>query len=226
MAAWRQRRRDTAMLAARRAEGLQLLGNGRSNAEVALQLGVSRAAVSHWVRRVTVLGPSGVRPISRRGRPPKVARERTSALPRLLVRGPRRFGVASDRWTLAGVVEATAVAWGVRYSRATIYRLLIAQGFRWRRDRVGPSPPSLEHEARGAPAGAAGWSPGPRVLRLLRRGREVDPHGRRPGGAEVTRGRRAPRRGSSSPGRSGRPRPGTSSGSSARSPRRRRTSRT
>lgn len=113
---WLPRRLTAEQLEERRREAVRLLRSGRySQAEVARRLGVSEAAVSHWVEQLWEGG--SVRALRRRprpGRPPYLEPSQWRQLARLLRRGARASGFATERWTLPRVARLIEREFGVR----------------------------------------------------------------------------------------------------------------
>lgn len=85
----------------RRRLAAEMLRRKRSSqAEIARQVGVSRAGVSPWAIQ---LAPGGLRQLRARisrGRPAKLSRQQQKGLRRLLKRGARAAGYPTERWTL------------------------------------------------------------------------------------------------------------------------------
>lgn len=167
MARWGYPRRDTAMLEARRFEGAALLLRGMTQREVAHRLGVSFTAVWSWRRRLHSHGVEGLRARRRPGRPPKVDRMIQADLARILATDPIARGHTAGAWTLDRLASELTVHWGVTYSRGAIWRILRQQGFRWK--GAGSSDRSRNGAIRQAAVDAqSGWSPGPRLILLIR----------------------------------------------------------
>jgi transposase len=114
---WLPRRLTAEQLEERRREAVRLLRGGHcSQAEVARRLGVSEAAVSHWVEHLREGG--SVRALRRRprpGRPPYLERPQWRQLARQLRRGACTSGFATERWTLPRVALLIEQEFGVRY---------------------------------------------------------------------------------------------------------------
>lgn len=166
MAGWNLRRRDAAMLAVRRREGISLLQQGLNLTEVAQRLGVSPTAGGTWRRKFRADGLVALRPRRRSGRPPRIGSRLPGYLARLLSEDPPAGGDSEGGWTLDRLAAAARAQWGVACSRGTIWRSLRRQGFRWER-AVAPMEAS-ERPRMGSPSRArSGWKPGPRVLILI-----------------------------------------------------------
>lgn len=114
----------------RRLEGGRLLKEGKlSQAEIARELGVSRATVSGWTK---VLKAGGIPQLRRRkasGRASKLNRAQQQKLKRFLERGALAAGFPTDRWTLGRVGELIKREFGVRYHPNSLSRFLKKLGF-------------------------------------------------------------------------------------------------
>src|SRR5215213_4925866 len=98
---WQPKRWTAAQLEERRLEAARLLRAGKlSQAEIARHLGVSRAAVTHWKHRLEAEGLRGLRRRSPPGGRSHLTASQWQHLLRLLRRGARRAGFATERWTL------------------------------------------------------------------------------------------------------------------------------
>ena len=88
----------------RRLEGGRLLKPGKlSQVEIARQLGVSRATVSEWAKKVDAEGMRGLRKRTAKGGTSKLPQAQKQKLKRLLERGALAYGFSTDRWTLQRV---------------------------------------------------------------------------------------------------------------------------
>lgn len=109
----------------RRRAGAKLLRADRlSQAEIARQLGVSRATVSTWAKR---LADGGLRALWRRkapGRPARLTPAQQRALLRRLKRGALAEGFPTDRWTLRRIGQVIEREFGVHYHVNSLHRLL------------------------------------------------------------------------------------------------------
>ena len=133
MARWDQRHRDTATLEERRLKAVSLLRSGISQAEVARRLAVSPVAVHKWNHALEEGGRDALRAVPRSGRRPNVSREQLDQLPTMLARGALSYGFSTDLWTIPRILEVTETAWGVRYDKSAMWRILRRQGLSWQR---------------------------------------------------------------------------------------------
>jgi transposase len=127
---------------ARRLWAAELLAQGRSQAEVAEALGVSRESVRRWQ---ALLAQGGVAALRRRraaGRPPKLS---DAQVEQALRHGAKANGFATDLWTLDRVAQVIQQLTGVRLARASVWRLLVG--------RLGWSLQRPERQARRARRG-------------------------------------------------------------------------
>src|SRR2546423_14101543 len=98
---WQPRHWTTAQLEERRLAAARWLRAGtRSQAAIARELGVSRAAVTHWKARLQAAGLRGLRRRAPPGGRSYLARRQWQQLLRLLGHGARRAGFATQRWAL------------------------------------------------------------------------------------------------------------------------------
>lgn len=114
----------------RRLAGGRLLKAGKlSQAEIARQLGVSRATVSDWAKKLEAGGLRGLRKRTAKGGTSKLTREQKQKLKRLLDRGALACGFSTDRWTLERVQELIQREFQVSYHPNYLNRLLDKLGF-------------------------------------------------------------------------------------------------
>jgi transposase len=115
---WRPRQLTRTQLEERRLEAGRLLQAGQlSQAAIARQMGVSRAAVSQWARRLREnqghLGGLNRRRVP--GRPPRLTPEQWQHLLQILGRGALQAGFDTERWTLRRIRAVILVEFGVAY---------------------------------------------------------------------------------------------------------------
>ena len=127
---WRPAHLTPEQMEERRLEAARLLRQGRlSQAEIARQLGASRASVSRWAATLAQDGQRGLeaRPIP--GRSPRLDEKAWACLGRLLDRGAMAAGFATERWTLKRIAALIEREFGVRYHPRYLERPLKAHGF-------------------------------------------------------------------------------------------------
>lgn len=121
--------RERAARQARRERAAELFAQGRSQAEVAHQLDVSRQSANRWYTRWQADGTAALRTRGPTGRRPKVP---DSALPKVeqaLLEGALAHGFTTDVWTLERIAVVIGGLTGVGLSNPSVWRLL--------RDRLG-----------------------------------------------------------------------------------------
>lgn len=114
----------------RRLEAGRLLKAGQlSQAEIARQLGVSRATVSDWAKKVEAEGIRGLGKRTAKGGTSKLTKEQKQRLKRLLDRGGLSNGFSTDRWTLERVRQLIQREFEVTDHRNYLNGLLRQLGF-------------------------------------------------------------------------------------------------
>ena len=114
----------------RRMEGARLLQEGRlPQAEIAWELGVSRATVNAWAKQLKVGGLRQLRRRPHSGRPAKLTRAQQRELLRLLKRGALAAGFETDRWTGPRIQSLIAQKFEVSYHSRYLPRLLHQLGW-------------------------------------------------------------------------------------------------
>ena len=108
----------------RRLQAGELFAQGRSQAEVAQQLGVSRQSAKRWYDRWRQGGAEALRSRGRSGRPPKVTDAQLAEVEQVLLGGALAAGFANDLWTLDRVAEVIKRHTGVRLATTSVWRLL------------------------------------------------------------------------------------------------------
>jgi transposase len=127
----------------RRLEGGRLLKSGKlSQAKVARQLGVSRATVSEWAKKVKDEGIRGLRRRKATGGVSKLTEEQQQKLKRFVDRGALACGFSTERWTLQRVAELIEREFAVTYHPNYLNRLLTKLGF----SQQMPMPQAIEQD--------------------------------------------------------------------------------
>lgn len=123
--AWQPSRLTREQMAERRRAGGRLLKTGKlSQAEIARQLGVSRAAVNQWAKTVIREGLRGLKRREVRGGRSKLTPQQHSRLKHIIKRGAMAAGFETERWTLERVRQVIAREFQVSYHRNYLARLL------------------------------------------------------------------------------------------------------
>ena len=120
---------SAAVLEARRRRGLRLLDQGRSLNEVARLLDCAPSSVMRWRDARDAGGEEALRVRFSPGRPPKLSARDRRRLIRLLQRGARAHGYATDLWTTGRVARLIFREFRVRYHRAHVGRVLHSLGW-------------------------------------------------------------------------------------------------
>jgi transposase len=122
----------------RRLRAWELKQQGWSQQEIADALGVSKGAVSQWMRRGREGGVEGLRRRIAPGASPRLSEEERAELRELLARGAPAFGFRGDVWTCARIAEVIWREFGVRYHPAHVSRLGLGRwGFLYKDPSAG-----------------------------------------------------------------------------------------
>src|SRR5215208_40314 len=108
----------------RRLRAWELHEAGWSGVRIAEALGVTRGAVSQWLRRGRVGGREALRTQPRPGKQPRLTAEQRARRPALLSEGAEAYGFVGDVWTTGRVAAVIKRAFGVGYHPAHVSRLL------------------------------------------------------------------------------------------------------
>jgi transposase len=113
----------------RRKRAMQLINAGKSQAEAARSVGVSRQAVSVWVRHYTKAGWSGLR-VKPCGRPRSISAAQAKKLKAIIDRGPVSEGYPDGIWTGWRINKIVRRMFGVQTTDETVLNLIRAEGWR------------------------------------------------------------------------------------------------
>jgi transposase len=113
----------------RRFQAIALLQAGHRPSEAAKILGVSPSSISQWKKIYQRDGPEALKARPHPGPKPKLTGKQREKLARLLLKGPRRHGYATDLWTLRRVVEVIQRCFGVSYDISGVWHVLQAMGW-------------------------------------------------------------------------------------------------
>jgi transposase len=113
-------------LEGRRLRALTLHEAGWKAIRIAEALGVTRGAVSQWLKAAREGGHDALRHRPRAGRQPRLTAEQREQLPALLAKGAEVHGFLGEVWTTARVALVIEQAFGVRHHPAHVSRILAA----------------------------------------------------------------------------------------------------
>jgi transposase len=157
----------------RRKQAGRLFGQGKSQADVARELAVSRQSVSRWHAEWQSGGSGALRAAGRAGRLPHLGPAELRRVERRLEKGPAGNGYPTDMWTIQRVAEVIESETGVAYHPGHVWRVLRQMG--WSRQRPARRAVERDDEAIG------NWvkTEWPRIKKT--------PDGGRPGSASRTK---------------------------------------
>ena len=117
------------------------LDRGRSAADIAAMLGVTRQSVHNWAAAfVREPDPSTLRDEDRSGRPPLLAEQTQDLLSALMGRSPQDLGYPHTDWTVPLLQQELEKDMGLRPSDETVRRGLRRLGYVWKRPRYALDP--------------------------------------------------------------------------------------
>jgi transposase len=149
----------------RRAQGVLLVEQGHTLAEVARFFGTAPHRVRAWKDRFVAQGRVGLADQARGGRPPKLDAAALAFLNDALDRGPQAYGFPVTIWTLCDLQTLLLREREVQVSVATLYRVVHTLGYRYRRPRH-----DLTHRQNAEAVATAG-----RVLTWLQKKQVLSP---------------------------------------------------
>jgi len=115
---------ERAALEARRLRAAELFAQGRSQAEVARELGVSRQSAHVWHARFEQGGVDALRSRGPTGPDPKLSAAQLTRIEQALLQGARANGFDTDLWTLERVAVVITQLTGVRHHPGHVWSIL------------------------------------------------------------------------------------------------------
>ncbi len=113
----------------RRKQAWKLKELGWQQKDIAVALGVTEGAVSHWMKRGREGGVEALEAHPPKGVSPRLTAEQKAQLPALLAKGAEAYGFRGEVWTASRVAEVIFRTFGVRYHRDHVGRLLRQAGW-------------------------------------------------------------------------------------------------
>lgn len=102
---------------------------GKSQAEVARKLKVSRQSASRWYHTWERDGKTGLKGAGRAGRRPRLSGRQLKQVENTLRKGPRAHGFKTDLWTLSRLAKTIRTLTGVRYHPGHVWKLMNQMGW-------------------------------------------------------------------------------------------------
>jgi transposase len=127
---WQPAQLTRGQMEERRLAAARLLRSGRlTQAQIAREVGVSRASVTRWRQCLAEAGRRGLRRRPPAGRPSRLSVAQWRQLGRILDRGARAAGFDTERWTLRRIAATVEQTFGVQDHFRSLGRASRAQGF-------------------------------------------------------------------------------------------------
>ena len=109
---------------ARRLQAWELKKKGWTQSRIAEALGVTRGAVSQWIKQVREGGVEALRRRKGGGPSPRLTAEQLKRLPKLLAKGAEAYGFRGDVWTRARAGMVIEQEFGISYTPQHVGRIL------------------------------------------------------------------------------------------------------
>ncbi len=108
----------------RRLRAFELKQEGWSQQRIADALGVSKGAVSQWMKRVREGGVQALKRQPAPGAAPRLSKQQRAKIPELMEMGAEAHGFRGEVWTCGRVAEVIRREFGMSYHPAHVSRLL------------------------------------------------------------------------------------------------------
>jgi transposase len=113
----------------RRLRAWELKQMGWKQHDIAEAMGVSKGAVSHWMRLARAGGAEALRTRVVSGRPPRLTLQQKQQIPEFLWHGAEAYGFRGDVWTCARIAKVIQRELGIGYHKDHVSRLLKELGW-------------------------------------------------------------------------------------------------
>jgi transposase len=113
----------------RRKQAWKLKHQGWKQNAIAKALGVSKGAVSQWMKKAREGGEEALKAHPPKGVPARLSLEQKAQIPHLLAKGAEAYGFRGDVWTASRVAKVIDQTFGVHYHRDHVGRLLREAGW-------------------------------------------------------------------------------------------------
>jgi transposase len=113
----------------RRKRGWVLYQAGWPQKQIAEALGVTKGAVSQWIKAGQAGGEAALKSRKSTGNPRRLSTTERQKIPELLKRGAESFGFRGDLWTCPRVAKVIESELGVKYHPAHVSRILKELGW-------------------------------------------------------------------------------------------------
>jgi|TARA_B100001971_G_C18163277_1_gene522691 transposase len=114
---------------ARRIRGWELSQKGWSQKHISEALGVTKGAVSQWIKRAKEGGVEALKATKATGAPRRLTPDQRAQIPGLLSRGAQSFGFRGDVWTCGRIATVIEQTFGVSYHPSHVSRILRDIGY-------------------------------------------------------------------------------------------------
>ena len=121
--------KSTSWKAERRKRAWTLYQAGWAQKDIAEALGVTKGAVSQWIKRGQAEGEAALQDRPKVGAPRRLSTADRQKLPDLLERGAESFGFRGEVWTCGRVSQVIQRVFGVKYHPAHVSRILKELGW-------------------------------------------------------------------------------------------------
>ena len=113
----------------RRRRAIALLEQGLGVRETARLVGASPGTISDWRKAYENQGDGFFQAHSPPGRQPNLTPKQKTKLEKLLLKGARKNGYATELWTLQRVVEVIEKHFGILYDLSSVWHILKKMGW-------------------------------------------------------------------------------------------------